>query len=489
MKLSPCIVASRGVGAALLALCLVQPAPRLGYAQAPTAPLAATATIDTRRTHQTLIGFGAATAYYQNWIAGHPNKKALYQAFFGDLNLHILRLQNSWRPGKGADFAANDADIVRGAKAATGHAIPVLMCSWSPPAALKSTGDEKHGGTLAQKDGAFVYPAFADYWADSLAAYNRAGVAPTWASIQNEPDWQADWETCRFQPHEETDSKGIAYAGYDKALDAVALRFKTLPRAPQLLGPETLGIGGGKVTAYLAPASPQAREVGGVAYHLYYGGDHQKPDTFIPALHSVRDAFPNKPIWMTEFGRSDGFQTAWCIHNTLVEGNAAAYVYWAGMWPGVDTLITLDDPAKPAASWKTPAGFAPTDRYFGLKHFSRFVTPGYKRVEVATSDPALKVSAYLSPNGSRLVVVALNTSEVPDATRTLSLRIAGFVSQGSAVYRSVLPAPLVTPTTGEKVGVCGPGERFRSLGPLPAARTATLPPRSIVTVVLDRRAG
>ncbi|MES2460170.1 MAG: glycoside hydrolase family 30 beta sandwich domain-containing protein [Armatimonadota bacterium] len=455
---------------------------------APAIPAGKTvrATIDAGKTHQTIEGFGAATAYYQNWIAEHPNKKALYDTFFKGLNLSILRLQNVYRPTKGADFAKNDADIVRGAQASLGKPIRILMSSWSPPADLKSTGQEKGGGTLARENGAYVYDKFAGYWADSLGAYKKIGVTPTWVSIQNEPDWKADWETCLFQPSETKDDKGAEFAGYDRALDAVYRRFRTIPGgAPKLLGPETLGIGGQKVQNYLgAKDSAPARQVAGVAYHLYYGGDHQAPDTFIPTLRGVRDAYPNKTRWMTEFGRSDGFQTAWVIHNTLAEGDAAAYVYWAGIWPGKDTLINIDNPANPKATWKLPNGFQPTDRYYGLKHYSNFVSPGYKRVTAGTSDPAIKMSAYLSPDKSRLVAVALNTSTTVAAKLSLTMR--GFTGTSSAIYRSVLPPPPVTPTEGEKVGVSGPGERFRSLGRLPKGNTVTLPPHSIVTIVLRK---
>lgn len=464
--------------------------------QTPTAPPSPatriTVSVDASQTRQTITGFGAATAYYQNWIAGHPNKKALYDTFFKGLNLSILRLQNVYRPNKGTtDFAANDADIVKGATASLGHPIRILMSSWSPPANLKSTGEEKHGGTLAKEpNGAYEYDKFGGYWANSLVAYQKIGIVPTWVSIQNEPDWKADWETCLFRPHEETDDKGTAFAGYDKALGAVYQRFQSVPRAPALVGPETLGIGGSKVQDYLgAKDSPEVKQLGGIAYHLYYGGDHQNPDTFIPALRGVRDAYPNKPILMTEFGRSDGFQTAWCIHNTLTEGNASAYVYWAGMWPGSDTLITLDNPEGPRTAWKFPNGFAPTDRYYGLKHFSAFVGPGYKRVQTTISDPALKVSAFLSPDKKRLVTVVLNTS--PTATAALSLSTHGFAPTAaagraltSAVYRSVLPPPDVTPTGGEKVGVNGPGERFRALGKLPQGGV-TMPPHSIVTIMME----
>jgi glucuronoarabinoxylan endo-1,4-beta-xylanase len=453
-----------------------------------TSPTAAVVTIDPKRFHQTMEGFGAATAFYQNWITAHPNKTALYELFFKGLNLSILRLQNGYRPTKGPDFARDEQEIVRNAALVLKHPIPILMSSWSPPADLKNTHDEKHGGTLASENGKIVYGKFADYWADSLMAYKKIGIVPTWISIQNEPDWKADWESCLFKPQETTED-GVTYAGYDQAVTAVARRIQSVPGAPKLLGPETLGIGYQSVQNYLsANNGAAARPLYGIAHHLYSGGDHQSPDTFIPALHSVRDMFPNKPHWMTEFGRSDGFQTAWCIHNCLTEENATAYIYWAGIWPGDDALIHIDNPFE-RNSWKLPNGMAPTDRYFGLKHFSYFIRPGYRRIDASVTVPALKVSAFLSPDGTQLVLVALNTSTTTPASLTLSPQgLSSFAHpRASALYRSVLPPPAITPTTGERVGTNRPGERFKFLGSLRPGSSISLPPRSIITLVLNQK--
>ena len=451
--------------------------------QTPPAP-AAIIRINPSHTYQTIAGFGAATAYYQNWITAHPEKETLYRLFFKDLNLSILRLQNTYRPDKKAGFAKDDADIVRGANTALGHPIRILMSSWSPPAGVKSNGSEKGGGTLAQVNGAFVYEKFADYWADSVAAYRKVGIDPSWVCLQNEPDWKADYESCLLKPHETTEN-GIAYAGYDKTLDAVTHRFRSVAHPPLILGPEPLGIGGNSVQNYLgAENSPEVKQLYGIAHHLYYGGDHRLPDSFAPALHGLRDTYPNKPKWMTEFGRSDGFQTAWCIHECLTEENAAAYVYWAGLWPGKDTLIDLDNIFQPKATWKYPHGFSLNDRYFGLKHFSAFIEPGYQRVEATATQADLRVSAFAPPNRGRLVWVALNTSN----TETIALRVAPVSGFGgkTAVYRSVLPPPAVAPTDNDHVGVNGAGERWHDLGAVPPSRTLSLPPHSIVTVVMDR---
>lgn len=438
--------------------------------------IAATVTVDAARTRQKLEGFGASTAFYQNWITAHPHKAEIYDALFKGLKLDILRLQNVYRPGKGPDFAAREQDIVEGARASLGRPIPILMTSWSPPAALKSNRSEKNGGTLAREDGRFVYGKFAAYWYDSLLAYRKIGIEPTYISIQNEPDYTADWESCLFKPTERR-VDGVSYAGYDRAFAAVYNKIQMLPSPPKMMGPEPLGIGEGKVADFVdALNQTKKTEVYAVAHHLYSGGKHEDPDTFRTYLNGLRDTYPNQRKFQTEFGRGDGFQTAWLIHNCLVEEEANAYLYWAAVWPG-EALITIDNPWK-KTEWSHPNGYTLTGQYYAMKHYSYFTAPGYYRVETAVDNPGLKVSAYVSPDRSRMVIVALNTTTTDTAGLTLDLNgfPAGDVGSKDVVSR-VYRTDLSSAFAHEK-------ESFKDLGALGSDSRLILPPRSIVTVTV-----
>lgn len=425
-----------------------------------------TATVHMSDLRQRWEGFGAAVAYYQNWVVAHPNKAEIYDALFKGLNLNILRLRNIYQPGANNDFAKADVEVVRGAEQAHGQPITIVMSSWSPPAALKSNRSEKQGGTLAKINGEFDYAGFGRYWHDSLVAYRKIGISPAWISIQNEPDWKADWESCLFQPEQQGGDKAV----YGEALGAVETALKTLPEPPALMGPETLGIGGGNPEHYLPPTNAaRLARVGALAHHLYSGGTHKEPDSFIPRMRALRQSYPDKLRFQTEFGRSDGFQTAWIIHNSLTEEEAHAYVYWAAAWPGPDCLITLDNPWK-QSEWKNPKGFLLTDRYYGLQHYSAFIEKGYQRVQCSAEDTALRISAFLSPDRSRLVIVALNTAT--DHTVDLSVEMPGF-SRDSTVtlYRTCQVQ----------------GEKFLRLSTPTPGGGWILPPHSIVTAVVETR--
>jgi glucuronoarabinoxylan endo-1,4-beta-xylanase len=341
----------------------------------------------------------------------------------------------------------------------------IVMSSWSPPAAIKSNGNEKNGGTLIKKNGQFDYADFAQYWKDSVTVYRALGVDPTYVSIQNEPDWTATYESCRFNPTE-APFGGDLFAGYDKAVDAVYKAFQQLPSPPHLIGPETIGIGYGTVEAYIKAMPMQ--DMYAVAHHLYTGGDKTKSETYAPSLQAVKDATPGALRLQTEYYTEDGFQTALMIHESMTVEEISMYLEWPYAWPGkTGTLINVENPKEPA-KWTTPNGWSYTDGYYAFKQFSYFIHARYSRVEAKSSDDDIKLSAYLSPKADKLVVVAISTSA---NAGSIKLKLGPFEHGKSVVYRTTFP---------------NSNERFASLGPLPDDNTVTLPPHSVATVEITR---
>jgi glucuronoarabinoxylan endo-1,4-beta-xylanase len=129
------------------------------------------------------------------------------------------------------------------------------MSSWAPPAFLKSNGQVGNGGTLLDTNGGFVYNEFAQYWYDSLQAYRSNGVSPTWISIQNEPDFEASYDSCVLRPSEGV-VNGTNYASYAKALEAVYNKLTNLPAPPKLLAPEVVHIRFNTLANYAATRTP-----------------------------------------------------------------------------------------------------------------------------------------------------------------------------------------------------------------------------------------
>ena len=433
---------------------------------------ASIATIDPTKTYQTIEGLGGATAFYAGWITAHPYKQEIYTNAFAGLNLSMLRLGDWYRyPATLAGFDSAATEIVANGNRVLGHPVPVYMSSWSPPAFLKSNGQVGNGGTLIYTNGGFAYTNFAQYWYDSIQSYKSNGVNLTWVSIQNEPDWVAGYDSCIFHPTEDT-VNGTNYASYSKALDAVYNKLTNLPSPPKLLAPEVVHISFNDLKNYAATLNPNSFY--GVAHHLY-GDGGGTGDSFLSAISSATNVFPSKPRFMTEYGDvNDMIECANLIHNSLVVEQVSGYNHWNLVWPGTTGgLIQIENPFASQSTWTNAPPGTPTQShgwwyspsYWSMKHFSYFINPGYKRVSATDNDNNVRSSAFLSPDGLRLVVVLINTNASVSSAMSFNL---GIFSVGKSS---------VSQTANTNY-------YFRSLGSLTNGQV--LPPRSLTTVVLDQ---
>ena len=117
-----------------------------------------------------------------------------------------------------------------------------------------------------------------------------------------------------------------------------------------------------------------------------------------------------------------------------------------------------------AIEYMEPGG----DRFFALKHYSRFLKPGFIRVGIQAPAAELRLSAFLSPDGTQLVVVGLNTSEL--RTIPVGLGASGFVIQER--YRTDFKRQ----------------ENCKALAADDEKRSLVLPPHALATWVLSKDA-
>jgi arabinoxylan arabinofuranohydrolase len=428
------------------------------------------ATINPGTPYQTIEGFGGAIAFYNGWVTAHPYKNEIYTNAFAGLNLSMLRLANWYRYQTAANFDPEAAEFVSRANQILGRPVPVYMSSWAPPAFLKSNGEVGNGGTLIYTNGGFAYTNFANYWYDSLRAYRSNGVSPTWISIQNEPDWEASYDSCIFRPTESYVNATNYWAGYPNALAATYQRLTNLPSPPKLLGPEVVHIRYNTLQNYAATMNPN--HFYGVNYHLYGDSTDGTIDGYLSSLRSSTNFFPTKPHFMTEYGVSNMIDSATLIHHALTEGRVSGYNFWSLIWPsGGLGLVQIEFPWNQAQWTNAPPG-TPTQSkgywlspaYWSMKHYSYYVQPGFRRVAAGCNDTNALVTAYLSPDNLRLVLVFINRSS--NAPVTLAINTGSFLGDFSAVYQ----------TAG--------ANKFQPLGSL--GSQLTLPAASLTTVVLDR---
>jgi glucuronoarabinoxylan endo-1,4-beta-xylanase len=411
-------------------------------------------------------------------LSNHPNRDELYQVLFPDLGIQILRVANWYRnsqaPGNPEDLGDfnSTAAVVAGARAALGRDPLILMSSWSPPPSMKSIANFV-GGTLGQSGGAYRYADFGAWWRSALDAYAAAGVVPTFVSIQNEPDFvppgPSTWSACLIDPSEDL----AGNAGYGPALQAVASAISDLTLRPTLIGPEVSGIANNRVQKYLSAmlAGGQLSNLGGIAHHLYNGGNANLPSTFVGDMTAVAGDAGGLPLFQTEFASLslDMFNEAWLIQNAVTVEGVAAYLHWDLIWPdslastSPQGLVSLENSNNPAG-WQTPKGYRINGAYYAVRHFAKWIDVGWQRISATADSSVIRSSAFVSADGQSLTAVLINTDTNP---HTVTVDPGGFSFTGSAVYRT-----------------SGTDERTAPLGPLAGGGAVEMPARSLVTVVL-----
>jgi glucuronoarabinoxylan endo-1,4-beta-xylanase len=135
-----------------------------------------------------------------------------------------------------------------------------------------------------------------------------------------------------------------------------------------------------------------------------------------------------KPVWETEVSGvmywpeqgpssdiNNGLAVAGWIHSALVVGEASAWLYWWYQTSSDNEGLVLN------------AGTM-TKRCYTMGNYSKFVRPGYTRVDVTGSVPAnVLLSAYTGTDGT-VVVVAINKGT---AAATVPIAIAGGTAPAS----------------------------------------------------------
>ncbi len=377
---------------------------------------AATAVVDVASQHQIIRGFGGATVFMPTQPLSTADLDTLFGNGPGQIGLSLLRIRvatdDAWR--------AVELANAQGAKA---RGAEVMATPWSPPAAMK-TNASLIGGSLKTSS----YADYATYLND-FAKYMTANGASLYAiSVQNEPDISVTYESCDWTADQMLDFCRN-YAGAITAARVIApesFHFDHAMSDPILNDPV---------------AAANVAIIGG---HIYGAGLADYP--------LAREE--GKDVWMTEHldlstDWAGALGTAMEIHDCLAVANFNAYFWWylkRYYGPlGEDGVVTK--------------------RGYVMAQFSKFVRPGYVRVD-ATESPAsnVHVSAYA---GGTVVIVAINNS--PSA-----------VDQTFSVQNG--PVTYVTPWTTSSSENLAQQPAIALTG---GTFTAMLPAQSVTTFVGD----
>ena len=323
---------------------------------------AANVGIDLSSEKQKITGFGGMN--FPRWIADLTEAQADKAFGVGDgkIGLSVLRISV-------APVESDWSKEVTTAKRAVSYGASVFGTPWSPPASMKTNGNIVKGELKTSS-----YADYATYLSKFVNYMSTNGVDLYGISIQNEPDWLPDYESCGWSA--------------TQIYNFIKNNAGVIPT--KVIAAEGLGFNKALTDPVLNDATAAAN-IDIVAGHLY----GTTPSDYPLARNK------GKEIWMTEhYTTSDISANLWPealevgkeIHNGMVS-YYNAYIWW--YIRRSYGLITEDGNVS--------------KRGYVMSHFSRFVRPGYVRVDV-NATPATNVLASAYTKDGNLVVVLTNSN-------------------------------------------------------------------------------
>jgi O-glycosyl hydrolase len=430
-------------------------------------------TVNLAQTKQTIEGFGINISWAPT--LSDADADALFDPTTG-LGLTLVRFAMT---SNGSPVSSNITGDLTKARA-RGVTQLIGTCA-SPRALCKDNNNENNGGHLLES----CYES----WSDTILKFATAqGLYAM--SIANEPDFAScgDAEPCNGS-YPTTLYTAEELAAFLKVAGPKLQKagIKVIAPEPAAWGhawsndlaccsepsgkPATDPLGCGSTSAPCAPG--KGYDYGHVLYQDAAAwaafdilGVHQY-DTH-EAKPWPADVPDRKPTWQTEAGGvqwwpehgpsgdiANGVAVAGWIHDALVNGDASAWLwFWYKASSNNDNLSLL------------LSGAADTKRHYTLANYSRFIRPGYLRVETGATVPeGLLLSAYKGADGT-VVIVAVNRGS---GAATVALSVAGGTVPASFT-------PWVTSASDDlKSGVAIPVSG--------GAFTATLPGQTVTTFV------
>ncbi len=309
---------------------------------------AATSTVNLNSEAQIIKGFGGMN--FPRWIGTLTDAQVdkAYVTGNGQIGLTIMRISV---PPNSGDWSG---EVAAAKRAQQNYGALIVASPWSPPASMKTNGSTTHGSLKTSS-----YADFANYLSDFYSYMSNQGVSLYAISVQNEPDWDPDYESCTW-----TGEQMRIF------LDNNASVIPT-----KVIAPETVHYN----SSWMDPVK-NSSQCDIVGTHLYGGT--------ITALYG-------KEYWMTEHLEnntdwSGALQTGKEIHDCMMAA-MSAYVWWYTR----RSYGPLDENGNI------------TKRGYVMSHFAKFVRPGFHRID-ATSNPASGVYVSAYKDGNTVVVVAIN---------------------------------------------------------------------------------
>ena len=338
--------------------------------------------LDATATHQRITGFGGFVCSPQ-FTYGHMSSTDIKKVWGtgSTVGCNIMRLyipigKNAW------------SQSLQTAKTAKQMGLIVFASPWGQPAEWKTNGtsNAKNSDGTTGKLKRANWPDYAQYLEDYVQYLRKNGVELDAISIQNEPDWPAEYAGCLWS--------GQEIAEFVKTYGPTI--------SCKVMAPETLGV-----------SDSYANELNKTdvlpGFDIYGGHQYGGLQSAYKKL-----AAKGKELWMTEYlinwnentGTTRNFSYDKDVFdffraiNTCMKGDFNAWVHYAAK----RYYAMLGD-----GQCGTSNGTV-TKRGYVMAHFARFVT-GMTRIDATFSNTSLDGTAYLSQTGDTVVAVIANDGD------------------------------------------------------------------------------
>jgi glucosylceramidase len=379
--------------------------------------------INDKLTYQSIVGFGGAFTESAAYNLGRVNKEVREQAIkayfdkeeglgytIGRVSIHGCDFSlNSYTYIEEGDKELKTFDIsrdltyvvplIKDASIIAGENIALLASPWSPPAFMKDNNSMIFGGKLLPE----YFESWANYYVKFIEEYRKQGLNIWGITVQNEPAAVQRWDSCIYTAEEERDfvknhlgpvmansaAKDVKILIWDHNRDIMVERASTV-----------------------LEDQDAAKYVWGTAFHWYGKESFEN-------VGKVHDLFPSKGLLFTEGCQEGGVHwDSWKTGERYARNMIGDLNNWCEGY--IDWNLFLDNTGGPNHVNNLcdapiivdifPQKLVRQSSYYYIGHFSKYIRPNAKRVNVNNNLSNLKTTAFLNED-STLAFVVLNEED------------------------------------------------------------------------------
>lgn len=378
--------------------------------------------LDYNTVAQKIQGFGASGAWWAQDVGGWDNLSEIMDLLYDrekGIGLNIYRYNigagkpiitgDRWRSTETLEVSPGvydlnrDKNAIKAMKEAVKRGATIELFANSPPARLT-----KSGFTSGESTGKSNLPPeneeeFAKYLVDITELLLKEGIPVKYLSPINEPQW--DWkngqEGCHYEPEQVISlSRKVALE-----LEKRKLSVKLLVAESGAWNDQNYTL-----TMYKRIMSDDvlSKAIDSFAVHSYWSSASDKK--IAASYFSQFDKM--LPLHQTEWcemknGNAAGMEAALVlartIHDDMTILSVSSWQQWLAVAKGDyrDGLVYVDESTRK---------FGAVKRMWSFGNYSKFIKPGYHRIKAEGEDSDVLVSAYISPQKDKTVIVAINST-------------------------------------------------------------------------------